>query len=102
MNAVSESLSAGCRPQIPDGGELAWSWFLALNRTRAMGFTGPNPISYSEIEAYARLHRWPLEKRHVDLILAMDRAYLEFNQARREAPRTPSADISPDLFDAVF
>lgn len=92
---------------LPAPGQLVWRWFLDLCRTRTSHGYGPNPLAYAEIEAYARLYRWPMEPRHVDMILALDRVWIE--QARIRAdnadganPRGPAQPLTPDAFDAVF
>lgn len=92
--------------RMPDGAGLAWRWFNDVCRTRTSNGYGPNPLSYAEIEAYARLHRWPLEPRHVDLILAMDRVWMEHARstagAAPGAASRPGVEMTPDAFDAVF
>lgn len=92
----------------PEAGRLAWGWFVDLHQTRTHGFAGPNPISFAEIEAYARLHRWPLAARHIDLIIALDRAYLAHANhsshltGGNPQPRGSEQKLSPAAFDAVF
>lgn len=92
---------------VPEGGRLAWRWFTDLNAARSYGMAGPNPISYAEIEAYARLHRWPLEPRHVDLITAMDRAWLDHawvgvGKSHLGSSAGRGQEMTPEAFDAVF
>lgn len=96
-------------PRVPEAGRLLWRWFIALSETRTYHMAGPNPISFAEIEAYACLHRWPMEPRHVAIIRALDAAWLAHataSSARREGknavPRSSSQPITADLFDAVF
>lgn len=98
---------AGNPVAVPEGGRLAWRWFTDLNAARSYGMAGPNPISYAEIEAYARLHRWPLEPRHVDLITAMDGAWLDHARgnvgfSHIERPAGLGQEMTPEAFDAVF
>ncbi len=99
---------AGKPSQVPVGGRLVWGWFNDLCRTRTSNGFGPNPISFSEIEAYARLYRWPLEPRHVDTIMAMDRVWMDHarrNQGEGARPLIssgPAMEMTPDAFDAVF
>lgn len=95
--------------RIPEAGRLIWQWFIALSETRTYHMAGPNPISFAEMEAYAHLHRWPMEPRHVTIIRAMDAAWLAHanaSGARREGknavPRSSSQPMTADLFDAVF
>lgn len=87
---------------------MAWQWFVHLSRTRSSNGYSPNPISYAEIEAYARLYRWPLEPRHVDMILAMDQVWLDHMRSEAGAPtnsegtNAPCREMNPAAFDAVF
>ncbi|WDR07294.1 hypothetical protein PSQ90_07710 [Devosia rhodophyticola] len=99
------------RSDVPEAGRLAWKWFTDLCRTRTMHSNGPNPISYAEINAYARLYRWPLEPRHIDLILALDRVWLDHaNEEQRAAmasdnpsrSKKTDPELTLEAFDAVF
>lgn len=105
--AALERHLAGKPPCIPEAGRLAWSWFSDLCRTRTWHMAGPNPISHAEIEAYARLYRWPLEPRHIELIMALDRIWLDHVQMQRDGatskmPRSSGQAITATAFDAVF
>lgn len=104
--ALAAHLRGKRRHPVPEAGRLAWRWFCALNETRTYHFGGPNPISFAEIEAYARLHRWPLQPHHVDLICKLDRAWLEHSALRtadgRTVARSSGQAITPVAFDAVF
>jgi hypothetical protein len=105
VEALEAHLKSSKPPRLPAGGELAWRWFVALCRTRSMGFASPNPLTHAEIEAYARLNRLPLEPRHVDTILALDRAFLDHAgpaSPPSAPPRGPSEKVNPAAFDAVF
>lgn len=42
-------------PECPDALEYLWSWFQELERVRTFGAHGPDPITYQQIEAWARL-----------------------------------------------
>lgn len=94
--------------RVPEGWQLVWGWFNDLCRTRTSNGYSPNPITHAEIEAYARLYRWPLEPRHVDMILAMDRVWMEHARQNNgvgggpNAASGPGVEITPEAFDAVF
>ncbi|MBP1856864.1 phage tail assembly chaperone [Rhizobium herbae] len=110
VEALRANLRAGGVPRLPAGGDLCWKWFIDLNRTRTWHAAGPNAISYCEIEAYCRVRRWPLEQRHIEVLTAMDEAYLEhFRQAHarvqaggKPQQRHTGQAITPDLLDALF
>lgn len=105
---VARNFGAGDRPRIPAGGELFWRWFGDLSGTRSMGFSGYQPITYAEIDAYARLSCLALEPRHVAILRAMDRAFLDaVEKARPPAgvktlPPISTRPMTADLFDAAF
>jgi hypothetical protein len=95
---------AGGKLSLPEGAGLIWEMFAALHETRGAGFNGPEPIRFAEIQAYAVLMRWPLEARHVSLIRALDRAWLE-HRAEGDVPganAAPAQPVNPAAFDAVF
>lgn len=84
-------------PIIPEAGRLVWRAFVALSRSRSYGAVGPNPISYLEIEAWCRLMRMPLEPHHVEMICALDQAWL-----RADALPKPKGNLTAAAFDAVL
>lgn len=96
--------------RIPSGGDLLWRWFLDLSRTRRAGFAGPEPISYSEIEAYGRVAGWPIEPRHVAILCAMDEVWLEHVQKRaaplpdgmKASPPVSTTPLTAGMVDAIF
>jgi hypothetical protein len=64
--------------------------FRVLSGARGAGFGGPLPIPLSEIESYCRLFGWsdPEETGElVEVVQAMDAAYLEVSARLREADR---------------
>ncbi|MGY6410047.1 MAG: phage tail assembly chaperone [Alkalilacustris sp.] len=117
MSGLQERLCAalraylqGDRPQMPDGTGLLWEAFLDLSLARTYHAQGPNPISFIEIEAWARLTRTPLQPHHVRIIRAMDVTFMEHFAADRRAgapegaralPRGSSHALTPALFDAL-
>lgn len=96
----------GTRATVPEAGVILWRAFLDLAARRSYHMSGPNPISMSDIEAYARLHRLPLQPHHVALICAMDDAWLKHVRddggKGDEIRRASSQPMTPALFDAVF
>lgn len=86
---LKRQLGAGAtvHSSIPAGGELLWKWFIDLHKVRRMGYAAPEPISYAEVISYGEVMRWPIEPRHIGILLTMDRAYLEaYAASRRQAP----------------
>lgn len=71
---VPEDLIPPC--EFPKLLSHIWSAFLRLNRSRRGGFSGPEPISYTEIKAYTDLTNRDLEPWEVDTIIELDQIYL--------------------------
>lgn len=96
------------KPQIPEAGRVLWRIFVELSATRTYHMAGPNPVGFAEIEAYARLHRWPLAPHHVAILRAMDDAWLKHAYAKigkgkgQNLPTGSDQPISAGAFDAVF
>lgn len=96
------------RSGIPDGSGPIWNAFVALSRTRTMTEAGPNPISFTEIDAWCRLTRTPLEPHHVEVIAAMDAVWLEEVRAYQERASGKGGDIpkpktvlNAEMFDLI-
>jgi len=53
-----------------------WSAFVALNKTRAQGFNGPNPITYSEIRAWKEVTQNPLHPWELEAVKLLDDIYI--------------------------
>lgn len=108
--AVRQVAVHGRKVTIPAGGDLLWRWFCDLSRTRTYSMNGPNPVSFSEIEAYARLYQLPIEPRHVASLRAMDETFLDCSYQKREQapegvktlpPKSHHA-MTAGMFDAIF
>lgn len=104
---------AGGKPVVPEADVLFWNLFMEISASRTYHAAGPNPVSFAEIEAYARLHRWPLRPHHVAIIRALDDAWLEHAYRKQEGGEADRksfdgrrAALAPQLtagsFDAVF
>lgn len=104
--AVRDGLAGG-KAQPPLGGLLLWNAFQRLSGARTYHAVGPNPIAMGEIEVFCRLIRLPLEPRHVAILLAMDREWLQAVIERRPEPRVKtvprvSGEVSPGALDAIM
>lgn len=104
LGAALGAALAGRDVALPEAGCLIWSWFVELSASRTYGMSGPNPLSWSEIEAWARLRRWPLSDSHITILRALDRAWLEHAYAGISGGQPPASAqrITPAAFDAVF
>lgn len=101
---------AGKPARPPEAGLLIWNTFMRLSARRTAFYGGVNPIQPSEVEAYCRLTRQPLEPHHVEMIFAMDNLWLERALSKeteapegvKTLPQRSSHGITPALFDAAF
>lgn len=84
--AVTASFAGG-KARPPEAGRILWNTFRRLSLTRTYHAAGPNPLQPTEIEAFCRMMRLPLEPRHVAILLEMDRAWLD--QAYAKTRRGP-------------
>ncbi|PRX11228.1 UNVERIFIED_ORG: hypothetical protein BCL66_102189 [Martelella mediterranea] len=107
---LRQSLEGGPKVPFPEAGQLIWQWFADLSRARTWHMSGPNPISHSEIEAYARLSGWPIRADHVGIIAAMDQVFLACSSSGANAstrnkgmqPARSTRPMTATLFDAIF
>lgn len=71
--------------QCPAGLAYLWTIYTRLNARRSSNGFGPNPISYSEMESYLRLHGKVLSREELDLLVAVDNAYLQHFHEKNSA-----------------
>jgi hypothetical protein len=100
---LRQHLAEGGVPDLPEWAGLPWRWFADLNATRTWHAAGPNPISYSEVAAYSALTRQSLRPTDIEVIRAMDRAYIaHFDATGGRSKQVSKTKINAGLFDAVF
>lgn len=108
--ALKDQLATGQRAAIPAGGDLLWQWFKDLSSTRTAHAAGANPIAFTEIRAYFRLRGIDPSQRHLDILLAMDAAFLaHVHHASQPLPEGVKAlppiskrPLSAGLFDSML
>ncbi|WP_051540704.1 hypothetical protein [Ahrensia sp. 13_GOM-1096m] len=99
VKALEQHLQSGAKSKIPEAGEWLWFFFCQISKSRTYHANGPNPLQWSEIEAWMRLYRWPLEAHHIDIIRALDETWIKHSRSDQQAP---SQQINTGAFDAVF
>jgi len=80
-------------------------WFRSLSAARAEGFSGPCPISFRDIEAWASLTGEILLREEVAILRQMDAAYLDAISKAQKAEgnsETSQPQMSTATFDAMF
>lgn len=98
--ALEHHLFTGRAARPPVAGVVLWEAFAALCAGRVYGDVGPGPISMGEVEAYTRLMRVELPPHHVQILRAMDAAWLKW--ARTPEKDRPAGEMTGAAFDAVF
>lgn len=63
-------------PVLPDLVAYLWSYYLKLHSRRVNYGWGHVPLSYLEVEAWARLNKLVLDPWELDAILEIDDAYI--------------------------
>jgi len=53
-----------------------WSAFIDLNSARTAGFSGPNPITYTEIKAWKELTDTPLKPWDIQVLKRLDQVFI--------------------------
>jgi hypothetical protein len=99
-------------PRVPEAGRVLWSAFIEISAARGVHQFGPAPIGFTDIKGWARLTGTPLAPHHVEIIRAMDEAFVEHFQSAAKDERTPEGvktiqrssgqPLSPALFDAAL
>lgn len=56
-----------------------WSAFVDLNSARTAGFSGPNPITYTEIKAWKELTETPLSAWDIQALKRLDQVFIRTN-----------------------
>lgn len=95
--ALAEHLATGKPPRLPVAGVPIWQAFATLSARRLYDRGLPQALSLAEIAELGRLWRFPFERRHVDLICALDTDWRRLQDAPKVA-----GTLTPELFDAMF
>lgn len=63
-------------PVLPREARYLWTTFVSLHRARTSSGFGPNPITWTEIDAYCRLNGTALDPWEVEAVRALDDTYM--------------------------
>lgn len=63
-------------PACPPAAEYVWAWFRELDAARSSSGFGTNPLSFSELEAFARVHGIQMSGFEAEWLRALDAAAL--------------------------
>lgn len=77
-----EHMPHGLQPvDCPEEVKYLWGYFLNLNRRRTASGFGLGPIGHADVEAWMRLRGFELMPFEMDAILAIEYAWIAFQQA---------------------
>ena len=62
-------------PEVPAAGEHLWFWFWDLDAGRGYGMGGAEPLTYTELQAWAGMLRTRPEPWEIEALRRMDVAY---------------------------
>lgn len=108
VDAVKSRVEGDRHPALPEAGVMLWNIFGSLAAQRSYHAAGPNPISFAEMLAWSNVFRTPLEPHHVEILVAMDQAWIEAVNARNhraaggEASAPRGHKLTADVFDQLF
>ncbi|MBX4944641.1 phage tail assembly chaperone [Rhizobium binae] len=71
-------------PPFPQSLAYLWSAYNRIRRRKGVGFTGPQPIEWSDIEAFNRMTRMRLAPWEVEVIETLDNLYLDAKETDLE------------------
>lgn len=72
--------------EMPSSCFHVWKMFIELNNARGSNGFGVNPISYTEIYSYCKLHAIDIDEWELDLIKEFDKTVLEI-YAEQQKPK---------------
>lgn len=70
--------------QLEDASEIPfyiahiWEWFWQINKGRTYHMSGPNPITWQDIEAWSNLLSTQIQPIEVEILKEIDSVYLEY------------------------
>jgi hypothetical protein len=77
-------------PPLPADAEHVWQWFLELHAGRGSNGFGPNPLSWSDLAAWASLTMRTVRPSEVDAIMMLDRLWMAQKASEAEVKPTPT------------
>lgn len=91
---------------MPDEIQYLLDWFWDIDRCRTAGFSGPNPLTLNEMEAWSRMTGNFVRREEFEVLRGMDGAFLKaYSAVKNGIISQVQSDPSPmtaDRFDAMF
>lgn len=80
-------------PPLPKALAYLWKAYFRLRRRCSGGFTGPNPVSWRDFDAFARQARLALAPWEIEILERIDDCYLQPSITKRAAPKDQPANM---------
>lgn len=80
--------------EIDPDSKYLWDWYQELARARPSGM-GAEALRWSEIDAWARMTKRNPEPWEIDVVVAIDSAFLEFMAEKRKNSRPTTTKPAP-------
>lgn len=76
------------RPSLTGWESEMWPAFLAVHQQRRTGMAGSEPLDVVQVRSWLQAHGWrgDLEAEALDLILAMDSAFMTWGRKEADGP----------------
>lgn len=71
-------------PEIPFYLEHIWQWFWQIHRGRTYGMSGPNPLTWTDIESWSNILQTEVRPIEVEIIKEIDSVYLEYTAEQKK------------------
>lgn len=86
---------AGPAIEIPDAGDYIWEWFWSLSGRRGFVDSGMLPLSFTEIDAWARRMRIRVTPDEIEVMTKMDDMMLATHAEEAEIARERAQAQAP-------
>lgn len=83
-------------PNPPEDTEYLWDLYWELRNASRSGFSGPEKLSFLELDAWQRLRGHKLDNLTIDILLKMDSAYMaewSKDQKKNKKASPPKAPV---------
>jgi hypothetical protein len=76
-------------PELPEPVKHVWEWWYELHNARSAGGMGQSPITYLDIQAWAKMSRQEPTPWEVQALREMDKVYMSWSRekGKKESPK---------------
>ncbi len=85
----------GPEAEFPDVVSHVWNWFWSISNRRSGSDSGPQPLSFTEISAWAMGMRIYINPEEIDMLTQMDNAFMSANADELRGVRARKESQAP-------